>query len=142
MLSDVSNIGNIFTSNLFDAVIGLDIIEHLHRNDSEKLVYAMECIARKKVIIITPNGKTKGHKSDIPYMKHLCGWNRNEFYERGYCIFGIGGWKGLRNSREYLRGFSSGCILNFQKKIFNLTQLYVVSRPKLAFGMLCILRKI
>ncbi|MCK4786726.1 MAG: class I SAM-dependent methyltransferase [Desulfobacteraceae bacterium] len=139
--ADVRAFGDLFAPESFDAVVALDIVEHLPRDDSERLVEDMERIARKVVVIVTPNGKTRGHKPDVPYMKHLCGWTPDEFCSRGYRVWGIGGWKGLRNYNEFLRGFSSGFASSFQRIFFNITQPFVANRPDLAFAIICVLRK-
>jgi cyclopropane fatty-acyl-phospholipid synthase-like methyltransferase len=48
-----------FEPKSFDAVVVLDVLEHLSKEDGYKLIEKMERWARQKVIIFTPNGYVK-----------------------------------------------------------------------------------
>ena len=59
----------------FDAVIALDLIEHLNKADGVKLIKMMSKLAKKKVIIFTPNGYyNQDPYEDNPYQVHRSGW--------------------------------------------------------------------
>jgi SAM-dependent methyltransferase len=86
-LLDINNLP--FGDKSFDAVTCIDVVEHLNKEDSIKLIEKMEKIARKVVFIQTPWGYDHTYKAGYflgvnPYMKHLCGWTPEEFNERGY----------------------------------------------------------
>ncbi len=80
-----------FKDKSFDVVIGLQVLEHLLKKDSWKVLEKMERIAKKQVIIATPIGKTyhpavDGNKHQL----HLSGFYPNEFTKRGYKIIRMG----------------------------------------------------
>jgi len=86
-LLDINNLP--FGDKSFDAVTCIDVVEHLNKEDSIKLIEKMERIASKIVFIQTPCGYDHTYKAGYflgvnPYMKHLCGWIPKEFNEMGY----------------------------------------------------------
>lgn len=85
-----------FGPDAFDAVVALDLIEHLKKEDGQELMRQMEAVAAKAVIIFTPNGFVPQHCEDNPWQEHLSGWTTAEFRQRGYQVSGINGWKALR----------------------------------------------
>lgn len=86
---DVTKLEEIFTPKSFDVVIALDIVEHLEKDDSLKMIKMLEKIARKAVIIETPKGFVPqnidilGHGGD-EFQTHRCGWEVEEFNDMGY----------------------------------------------------------
>ena len=86
-----------FAPRSFDAVIALDFIEHFDKPASVALVERLETIARRKVILFTPNGfLPQASYDNNPWQEHRCGWSTEEFFERGYRVRGALGWKALR----------------------------------------------
>lgn len=71
----------------FDAVMGFDIVEHFNKPDAIKLIEQMQRVARKVVIIVTPNGFWPG-MIEGPGMDHLCGFSAKEFHEAGFKTWG------------------------------------------------------
>ena len=55
-LGDIRKLTSIYKKRSFDAVVSIDVIEHFDKEDAKKIIKAMEGIARKKVILLTPNG--------------------------------------------------------------------------------------
>ncbi|MBI2613565.1 MAG: class I SAM-dependent methyltransferase [Candidatus Levybacteria bacterium] len=102
-IHDQYTVGNInrlrsnFKIKSFDAVIALDVIEHFPKEDSYKLIQEMEKIARKKVILLTPNGfyPQDGYDSN-PYQIHKSGWSSKDLQRLGYKVYGLRGIKYLR----------------------------------------------
>ena len=45
-----------FSDRSFDAVIALELLEHLNKEEGYELIHNMERWARSKVIVSTPNG--------------------------------------------------------------------------------------
>lgn len=80
--------------NSYDAVVILDVLEHLHRphvKDSD-LFTKMELWAKKKVIIFTPNGFVENDKVDgDPYQIHVSAWEPCDYRKRGYKVAGATG---------------------------------------------------
>lgn len=134
---DVLDIGSTFKENQFDAVIALDLIEHLEKEDGKKLLEAMEKIAKKKVVIFTPNGfLAQGEYYNNPWQLHRSGWTAEEMRKRGYKVLGFGGAKILRPTFE----------VRFSPKklwwgISHVTELFVRDLPQKAFSILCIKQK-
>lgn len=80
-----------FKTKSFDAVIALQTIEHLNKKQGECLVKEMERIARKIIIVSTPNGECSQDLYDEnKYQKHLSSWTEKDFQERKYKVYGIG----------------------------------------------------
>lgn len=97
---DIREIGEHFVPGEFDAVVAYDLIEHLTKPDGFKLLDAMERIAGKKVIVLTPNGFVpQTAYDDNSLQEHLSGWEPDEFRALGYRLTGVGGWKHLKGER-------------------------------------------
>lgn len=89
----------VFSPEAFDAVMLVDVLEHIEKKDAYKLLRNMRLWAKKKVIIIVPNG-------DIPQddlyhdgnekQRHVSQWTPEDLREFGYSVRGVGGWKPLR----------------------------------------------
>lgn len=86
---DIRKLDKIFTPKSFDLVIALDIIEHITKKEGLELMKQCEKIARKAVIIETPNGYVpqdidiQGHGGD-KWQTHRSGWVPKDFTKRGY----------------------------------------------------------
>ncbi len=88
----------------FEAVLGLDVIEHMPKEQALALVTRMEGWARRKVILATPNGfLPQAPYGDNPYQAHLCGFTPEELRALGYRIYGLNGPKPFRGERGEVR---------------------------------------
>lgn len=91
----------------FDIVLALDVIEHFEKEDALAMIKKMEKIARKKVIILTPNGDQLDmicHRDiENPYQKHKSGWTKKELEDLGYSVFGLRGLKYLRDQNATIK---------------------------------------
>ncbi|HSX40807.1 MAG TPA: class I SAM-dependent methyltransferase [Candidatus Saccharimonadales bacterium] len=95
--SDLLKIDKLFKPNSFDAVIALDVIEHFDKKTAKVLIKKMEKIARKKIILLTPNGfYPQDAYGNNPWQVHKCGWSKKEFEDLGYKVYGLRGPKFLR----------------------------------------------
>ncbi len=80
-----------FKDKSVDVVMGLQVLEHLDKRDSWKLLEKMEKIARKQVIVSMPIGKTYHPAVDgNVHQLHLSGFYPEEFTKRGYRIIKMG----------------------------------------------------
>jgi hypothetical protein len=77
-----------FTARSFDAVLCVEVIEHLDKADGWELIRRLEEIARRQVIVSTPWGfMPLEEREDNPHLNHLSGWLPEEFEERGYSVY-------------------------------------------------------
>jgi hypothetical protein len=124
-----------FAPQSFDGVLASDLLEHLTEADGLKLISQMETIARKKVLIYTPNGfLPQGEEFGNPLQKHISGWSVEKMQAMGYRVIGIEGLKGLRGEMAKIRRRPR----RFWLMVSLLSQLLTTSRPCRAFRILCI----
>jgi len=90
-----------FPPQSFDAVILLDVIEHMPEQDSREIIAKAETWARKLVVISSPNGYIPQRPLDgNPLQQHLSGWKVEEMRKLGYSCRGLAGPKWLRQEVE------------------------------------------
>jgi SAM-dependent methyltransferase len=124
-----------FPERSFDAVLALDLIEHLPHTDGLVLLERMERFAARKVIVFTPNGflpqDTFNHN---PFQEHKSGWTVADFRSRGYRVLGINGLKPLRGrgTQPVIRPRLLGRVIS------DITRPLAHRCPELAFQLLCI----
>lgn len=139
ILLDVREISKRFKVNSFDCVVAFDLIEHMEKTEGLVLIEEMEKIAKKKVIIFTPNGflyqrSLYGNIHQI----HRSGWSVSEMKNRGYKVIGVHGLK-------YLLGEGSTPRWKpywLWKTAAALTQPLCLKTPSLAFQLFCVKEKI
>lgn len=133
-----------FPEKSFDAVILIEVLEHL----PEKIGYAMlekaERWARKKVIVSTPNGFLSQNEYDgNPFQKHLSGWNIKTMKELGFHCRGLAGFKWIRQEAPLQAAeddFMASIRLRprfFWFVVATLSQLATYQFPKRAFEIFC-----
>lgn len=132
---DVNALRARFAPRSFDCVAATDLIEHLKHEDGLRLLDDMEALARKRVIIITPNGFLPQQAYDgNEFQRHLSGWTAREMRARGYRVVGINGWRPLRGERSLIRLRPRW----FWEPISLISQPFVHHRPHLAFQLICV----
>ncbi|MCM8782481.1 MAG: class I SAM-dependent methyltransferase [Candidatus Omnitrophica bacterium] len=85
--------------NSFDAVVLIEVLEHLDKDKGKRLLEKIEQWAKKKVLISCPNGYLpQGPQRGNPYQVHRSGWDIEEMTSRGYKAYGMVGlrWKPSR----------------------------------------------
>lgn len=83
-----------FEEKSFDAVVMLDVLEHLTKEEGAALMEKMRRWAKKKVVIFTPNGFLPQHEyDDNPLMEHQSGWEASEFKKQGFRVYGVRAFK-------------------------------------------------
>jgi len=132
---DILDIDKVYHKKSFDAVVAFEVIEHLKKQKAIELIKKMESIAKKKVLISTPNGflAQKIHKNN-PYEVHKSGWYENELKNMGYKCYGIRGLK-------FIRG--KGSKIKYKPWIFwgivaTISELLVFFYPKTSFGIFAV----
>ena len=124
-----------FEPKSFDAVVALDVIEHLTKEEGYRLIKNMERWARKKIIVFVPNGYVKQSEYEgNQFQQHKCGWVVKELEDLGFKTYGINGLKKLRDSEGSIR---------YRPKLLwcrisDLTQKIAYYYPKIAFQILAV----
>ncbi|MFQ5355017.1 MAG: oligosaccharide flippase family protein [Mariprofundaceae bacterium] len=133
--ADLLEIDQKFDDRSFDCVIAIDVIEHFEKQKGIELLRKMERIAKKRVVVMTPNGfLPQAEHSGNVYQRHLSGWQGKEMREMGYDVIGVSGWKPLRGAFALPR-FRP---LIFWTMLSRLSQPFVRNRSEQAFHLLCI----
>jgi len=131
-----------FSPQSFDAIILIEVVEHLPEQVGLEIIKKAEKWAKKKVIISSPNGFiAQKEVDDNPLQKHLSGWNYGKMKGLGYQSRGLAGLKFLR--QEVQNGSMGDDLLasiRFRPKIFwftvaTLSQMITYFIPTLAFGL-------
>jgi SAM-dependent methyltransferase len=90
--ADAAALGRVFRPRSVDAVIALDVIEHLERAPALELLAALERIARRRVVVFTPNGFVPQPATpENPHQAHRSGFTAGDLRGLGYEVRGIHG---------------------------------------------------
>lgn len=136
MLSDIRALSLPPTSS--DAVLCLDVIEHFSKVESTAVVNTLIGLARRVVIIVTPNGFVEQVPADgNEYQRHRCGWTVSELRNAGFEVHGILGIKALRGPFGHIARQP----VPVWWLISKLSEWYVWLRPERAFSLLAIKKK-
>lgn len=134
---DVLAIGDEFGPDSFDAVVAFDLLEHLSMDDGRKLIAAMEHVARRRVVLLTPNGFIpQDEYDDNPLQAHRSGWAPADLEALGFEVRGINGLRMLRGEQGAPR-FRPARVWG---RIANATGRIAYRRPAVAFHLLAVKR--
>ena len=119
----------------FDAVVLLDVLDHLTKEEGHELIRKMEKWARKKIIIFTPNGLVwqDGYDNNS-LQEHKSGWSVEELEKFGFKVFGINVWKKLRGYKTSIKYKPT----RSWSIISDLTQKITYYFPKFAFQLFAV----
>jgi len=124
-----------FKDSSFDAVLMLEVLEHLTREEGRLLLDKCSRWAKKKVIISTPNGYLWQDKYDNnPFQEHISGWSVEELRSLGFSVIGFQGWKKLRGYGTIPR-YRPALLWEI---ISDMTQKVTYHYPRLAFRLLAV----
>jgi len=131
---ELNDLGAVFRPKSFDCVVALDVIEHFTKPDANALLASMERIARRRVIVMTPNGfLPQAASSDNPLQQHVSGWTVDEMRNLGYDVVGMNGWKPLRG--EYAEPRRTKWLT---ERLSLATEEWFEARPRHAFHLFCV----
>jgi SAM-dependent methyltransferase len=136
-----------FPEKSFDAVIMIEVLEHLPEDTGYAMLKKAEKWAKKKVIISTPNGFLPQNIYDSnPFQKHLSGWDIKKMEKMGFRCWGLSGIKFIRyntpiEAGRYQDDFMAS--IRLRPRIFwfvmaTLSQLIIYPFPKNAFEIFCV----
>lgn len=136
-----------FDKKSFDAVIMIEVLEHMSKADGIKVMKTIEKWAKKKIIITTPNGYfPMGEVDKNSYQKHISGWTIEEFKKKGYVCNGVTGAKIMYTNENHVHSLDEGFgFTNMRFKPQSLSfvinaflQIFVYYFPKYAFEIIAV----
>jgi SAM-dependent methyltransferase len=128
-----------FPDKSFDAVVMLDVLEHLDKPEGEAMLAKMERWARKKIVIFTPNGFLhQGEYDTNPLMAHRSGWTAAEFRAKGWRVHGVRGFKSLKPDCGHHHHDEDEHKESLKDKLVDLTQVVTYHWPDQAFQLFCV----
>jgi SAM-dependent methyltransferase len=135
LLAGALDLDRYFRPGQFDCCVAIDLIEHLSKEDGLQLIRSMERIARKKILLFTPNGFLPQHSHDGDLQEHLSGWTADEMRQLGFRVYGMLGWKRLRGDYHQHR-----MKLKRLSGVLSLLSHLVLTRrhPQHAAALLCV----
>lgn len=89
-----------FKEKAFDIVLACEVIEHLSRQDGEKMLDEIDRVQTSISVVTTPNGFRPEPYGPCP---HISGWSVKDFKKRGYTVHGLG-FKWTSHLRQSLGG--------------------------------------
>jgi len=135
-----------FEPRSFDAVIMIDVIEHMTEEDGLNALRLAEKWASKKVIINSPNGFIPQKSLDgNPLQEHKSGWSFDRMKELGYNSRGLAGPKWMRQEvASDTMGDDLLTSIRFRPKIVwfiiaTLLQPIVYRFPRFAFSLMSVM---
>lgn len=131
-----------FAENSFDAVVLIEVLEHLTPEVGKKIIKSASKWAKKKVIITSPNGFVEQKAVDNnPWQRHLSGWNYQKMRSLGFRCHGLAGMKFLRQEVENdTMGDDLTSSIRLKPRLFwffiaSFSQAMVYLFPRLAFEL-------
>ena len=134
-LSDVRLVAEYFQDRRFDACVALDLIEHLVKADGIKLIREMEKLAKKRIIIFTPNGFLPQQSPEGELQEHLSGWVPADVEQLGFQVFGMLGPKLLRGAYHEWRYLPQALASPLAAMSH---YMYTRTHPESAAALLCV----
>jgi hypothetical protein len=135
LLMDLNDIGEKIPEKSYDCVLCADVVEHFEKEQSRKFIGMLERIARRRVVLFTPNGYVpQGAVDGNEFQIHRCGWEVDELEALGYSVTGIYGHKALRG--ECANYKIKPAVLG--RLISDITQPFVRNCPQKAFALLAV----
>lgn len=139
-----------FPTGSFDAVIMIEVIEHLPKKVGAKVLRKARKWAKKKIIVTTPNGffpMTGVDKN--PLQSHRSGWSIKDFEKVGYKCHGLAGAKFFYHHENQVTSMTDAtgenlyANIRFKPKLLfyilnSLIQIFTYYVPQLSFEILAV----
>lgn len=82
-----------FRERVFDAVLCLEVLEHLLKRDGMNTVKSLEKITRRRLVVSVPNGLLETGISTYSWGIHISSWSTSDFVRMNYKVSGAKGIK-------------------------------------------------
>lgn len=126
----------------FDAVIMIEVLEHLPEEVGYQILRKAEYWAKKKIVVSSPNGFLPQQEIDGNHLqKHLSGWDLQKMKQLGFSVRGLAGFKWLRQEAQtHTMGESLLVSMRFRPRFFwfivaTLSQIFTYYFPRAAFEL-------
>ena len=136
-----------FPKSSFDAVILIEVLEHLSKKDGQKIIKLAQKWAKKKIIISTPNNFfPMGIVDNNQYQQHCSGWSKLELKKLGFKINGVSGLKFFYKSENKVKSLIKSNVyqnIKFKPQAFfyGLNALFQIPNyyfPIFSFGLFAV----
>lgn len=94
--------------NSVDVIMCIDGIEHLEKDVGLELIQEMKRVAKKRIVIFTPDGLTENHPHDAwnikggdEFQEHKSGWSMEDFTPLGFELANRTSWTNAYNGKPY-----------------------------------------
>ena len=136
-----------FAPNTFDAVVLIEVLEHMPFSDGQELLKKAKSWSKKKLLVTTPNGFwPQGALHGNEYQRHVSGWKMDDLHDHGMRVKGLAGFKIFRKELEDVID-PEATALSFSMRwkpwqfwfvLSALSQIASYRLPKLAFELFAI----
>ena len=133
VLADISSLE--FKKKSFDVILMISVLEHLTKEDGLRILEKLSEWARKKMILMVPNGFSPQEEYDgNKWQIHKSEWRARDFLREGFQVHGLGGFKNLRCYRGQLKNRP----FFFFQILSDLSQKISYFFPEFGYELLCI----
>lgn len=132
----------------FDAVVMIEVLEHLPKSEALAIIKKVERWAKCRVVVTTPNGFSGQDELDNNrWQRHLSGWTVPELQKLGFVCYGLAGLKLLRMTpKKDTMDEDITVSMRWRPRTFwfvvaALSQVFTYYLPFLSFELFCIARR-
>jgi SAM-dependent methyltransferase len=126
----------------YDLVFCSQVIEHITREEGNKLLDLSDKLAKKRIYMGTPRGfmvQPEEFLGQNPYQKHKSGWSELDFTSRGYTVYGVG-FSPVWSERGLARG-KTGLSMLVNTMVSYLMSPIIFYVPSLGAGIMAVKEK-